>query len=334
MRAEGVHGSGDRVRPEDVATHRRRTGRWALCLALLLALAAGPAAFAEDKDPKQDIVFAIKMGDTVERFEGLLSLVKGATEQQRLEAKLLYAMVREDPAYLATFAEKLPKDVSGWKSSEKVVLATFEEVQAVRFYLRALEARARGDAAAFEAAIKEAIWLDPDQDRFVEAVKQHRKALQTANLTVPMDAKLMTFDGKQVTLGDFAKDQKALYVQVWASWCGPCIKLFPELAARGRSLPAQGVAVVALNTEMDENNPGGDQEKASERRKQHDMTIPWLIESAAEPYRKPLEITSVPTALLLSPDGKVLYKGHPLEPGLRAALKKLNVELPAPKEPK
>jgi hypothetical protein len=43
-----------------------------------------------------------------------------------------------------------------------------------------------------------------------------------------------------------------------------------------------------------------------------------------------LEIDSIPRMILVGPDGKVLYNGHPQDPGLWSALQKIDASIKAP----
>ena len=56
-------------------------------------------------------------------------------------------------------------------------------------------------------------------------------------------------DGATVTLEEF-KGQ-VVYVDFWASWCGPCRKSFPWMDAMRAKYATQGLAVVAINLDSD-----------------------------------------------------------------------------------
>jgi len=57
--------------------------------------------------------------------------------------------------------------------------------------------------------------------------------------------KLMTLEGKQVTLADYAG--KPLIVNFWASWCAPCIKEMPELESFYFKKKADGLELLMVN---------------------------------------------------------------------------------------
>jgi thiol-disulfide isomerase/thioredoxin len=51
--------------------------------------------------------------------------------------------------------------------------------------------------------------------------------------------------GKKVTLADFAG--RYVLVNLWATWCGPCINELPELAKLQESLPRDRFSVVPVD---------------------------------------------------------------------------------------
>lgn len=54
-------------------------------------------------------------------------------------------------------------------------------------------------------------------------------------------------DGKDVTLGDF--QGKTVIVNVWATWCGPCVHEMPSLNALATNPPADNIEVVAISVD-------------------------------------------------------------------------------------
>jgi hypothetical protein len=103
------------------------------------------------------------------------------------------------------------------------------------------------------------------------------------------------------------------------------MQLMPSLKKKGKLLEPHGIAVIAMNKD-DENAEG----IAERIRKEQDMKLPWLVEPAERPFTKLFEIDSIPRMILIDPSGKVLFNGHPEDPALWTALKKINPKIEAP----
>ena len=139
-----------------------------------------------------------------------------------------------------------------------------------------------------------------------------------ANLRVPMDLEIQTSGGEKTTLGDLAKGKKGVLLDFWASWCGPCMSLMPELEKKARKLGPKGIVVAGMNTE----NAG----KAESVRKKREIEFSWLVEPNGRPLSQMLKINSIPRMILVAPDGKVLFNGHPMDDELVSTLSDLGVK--------
>ncbi len=149
--------------------------------------------------------------------------------------------------------------------------------------------------------------------------------LAMADLRIPMEMEISSVDGESRTLQDWLGGNQALLIDFWASWCGPCIQLMPQLKAKAEALADQGVLVIGMNTDKGSNQV----ELAKKIQDQHEMhSLPWLLEPNTAPLGSLLMINSIPRMILVGQEGNILYNGHPMDPTLKQALAKLDVTLP------
>jgi thiol-disulfide isomerase/thioredoxin len=90
-----------------------------------------------------------------------------------------------------------------------------------------------------------------------------------------------------------------IYIDYWASWCGPCRQSFPWMNALQAKLGPKGLKVVAVNVDA----------KRADADKFLTHT-PAQFTIAFDPFgdsAKKLAIKTMPTSMLVSPEGKVLF---------------------------
>ena len=126
---------------------------------------------------------------------------------------------------------------------------------------------------------------------------------------------LLANDGQPV-LAEGGK-WRALYLDFWASWCGPCKLSFPWMNDLHQRYASAGLRIVAV---------GLDKRDADAQRflQQAPARFPLALDPAAESAKR-LAIQVMPTSLLITPDRNIVFthRGFRLEdvPELEARIK-------------
>ena len=263
--------------------------------------------------------------------EAILAMAKeasraGIPRQQIIEAKLVWGLRHQNTAFLLKILPEVEILASSFDPASAAAMPNAEAVKSFVAYIKALKAGEAKDEAGFKQNILEAIWLNPQQAPvFAQAIAKHQVEAKMAALTVDLKTPLTNSMGEATTLQDQLGRGKALLLDFWASWCGPCMNLMPSLKKKAAALSAHGIVVAAMNKD------DADAEATAERiRLEKRAILPWLVEPPERPYTKGLEINTIPRMILLSPEGKVLFNGHPEDPALWMALKKIDPAIEPP----
>jgi len=132
----------------------------------------------------------------------------------------------------------------------------------------------------------------------------------------PLSLPLLTLDGHPANLSQFRG--KVVLVNLWASWCPPCLAEMPGLQALYQKVDTSKVAFVLIS--LDEN-----QNKARALLKRKHFTMPVFFPAA--PLGAPFATSSIPYTVILTPQGRVADRHSGMAdydtPEFKAALEKL-----------
>lgn len=275
-------------------------------------------AEAEDSGPDLQ---AILQAQSMEDFDEQLKKLKeeGIEPQLEAELELLGAFRSGKPERIREALPNAPPEID----AEKSVL--FNDRDEYTGFVKLLEltlALDEGNEEKAKELIGESIWLATrNAQPILQMVDAYKLKKQMADLELPMETEIKTSQGETVTLASLAEGKKALLIDFWASWCGPCIQAMPELGKRAEELEPENVVVVGMNVD-------DTAEAADEFRKERGFKFPWLMEPEGSPFSKMLQIDSIPRMVLVKPDGKVLFNAHPNDTtSLNEALSELEVSV-------
>ncbi|SHL11483.1 TlpA family protein disulfide reductase [Hymenobacter psychrotolerans] len=138
----------------------------------------------------------------------------------------------------------------------------------------------------------------------------------TGGAAYPHNLPLTTLDGKRTNLSELKG--KVVFVNLWASWCPPCVAEMPGIHALYKKLNPKKVAFVMIS--LDE-NPA----KAQGLLKRQGYTFPVYF--PAGPLPSPFDSNSIPSTVILAPDGQVAARHDGMAdydtPEFKTALEKL-----------
>ncbi len=132
----------------------------------------------------------------------------------------------------------------------------------------------------------------------------------------PYPLPLLTLDGRPANLRQFKG--KVVLVNLWASWCPPCLAEMPGLQALYQKTDTARVAFVLISLDVNPNKA-----RALLKRKGYTMPVFFPAVSLPAPFDSP----SIPSTVILMPSGRVADRHDGMAdydtPEFRAALEKL-----------
>jgi peroxiredoxin len=117
-----------------------------------------------------------------------------------------------------------------------------------------------------------------------------------------LDTELKSINGRPIKLSDYAG--KALVVNLWATWCGPCRMEIPELVKLRKEYRAKGLEVVGLSTENPEASAEGVRRFAKEFKM--DYPVGWATQDVAITLMQGRD--AIPQSFVISRDGRIVKR--------------------------
>jgi thiol-disulfide isomerase/thioredoxin len=121
--------------------------------------------------------------------------------------------------------------------------------------------------------------------------------------TMPSPVPKLSFTdakGKKLNLADYAGH--GLLVNLWATWCGPCVAEIPSFAAIAPALARHKILVLPISVDME-----GAAAVQPFYASHHITTLPVLLDTDGAAMDT-LNADGIPLTLILNPDGKVVAR--------------------------
>ncbi len=90
-------------------------------------------------------------------------------------------------------------------------------------------------------------------------------------------------------------------INLWATWCGPCIKEMPELIAMQEKYGDKGFKVVGLNTD----DESAEAVKAFVEKQKLNYKIGWATQEVMKEFFKVSELPGIPQSIIVNRNGNM-----------------------------
>ncbi|MDX9705315.1 MAG: TlpA disulfide reductase family protein [Weeksellaceae bacterium] len=113
-----------------------------------------------------------------------------------------------------------------------------------------------------------------------------------------------SIDGKKVNLKDFKG--KYVYVDVWATWCRPCLEQLPAMKEMEEKYRDTDIEFLSISVDKER-----DKEKWQRMVKNQDMKGVQLYAGGSSTFHRDYQIKTIPRFLLIGKDGELLNDNAP-----------------------
>lgn len=157
-------------------------------------------------------------------------------------------------------------------------------------------------ALILTACSKEEAKQENKQESSSETKSEEKKVVQA------FDFSAMDKDGNTIKLSDFKG--KKVYINVWASWCGPCIREIPELEETYKKLKDKEdvvfLSITSPNDETFKNQNPADKDKATILAKANELGVTYpVLFDVNDRFMVNYTIRSFPTHIFINSDGTI-----------------------------
>ena len=146
--------------------------------------------------------------------------------------------------------------------------------------------------------------------------------------TSPTFSDYMDYNGGEKSLNSFLG--KYVYIDVWATWCGPCIQQIPSLEKLMKEYKNKNIEFISISTD-DQRRNGGSWDAAEKKwrsfikKRQMGGTQLWIGKDNS--FQQAYKINSIPRFILIDPKGNIVDANapRPSDPRLKSLFTSLGI---------
>ncbi|QTD37408.1 TlpA family protein disulfide reductase [Polaribacter batillariae] len=146
--------------------------------------------------------------------------------------------------------------------------------------------------------------------------------------TSPKFENYMDFKGGKKSLDSYKG--KYVYIDVWATWCGPCLQQIPYLKELTKEYKGKNIEFISISTD-EPTRSGGSWETAEKKWrkmvKERDLKGVQLWAGEDNSFQQSYRITGIPRFILVDPNGNIVDANapRPSQPNLKELFTSLGI---------
>ena len=156
--------------------------------------------------------------------------------------------------------------------------------------------------------------------------QRYKSAKETTSGQVAVDFDYENFAGGRISLKDLSG--KLLYIDVWATWCGPCIKEMPALKELVKEYAKKNIEFVSISVDYQ-----SDYEKWRKMVPEKNVGGIQLYDSEGlnSSFMKAFSVGLIPRFMMLDDEGKIITANAP-RPSSKEVREYIDAQLNKPKK--
>ncbi len=233
----------------------------------------------------------------------------GINKQVILEATFLYYVDTENYTAIAALHTQFQNQLKEFDLDTSKIFATKEQWQSVIQYSLALKALLNNDETNFKKHITEAYWLSPETaSAFSHHITKLRNKKIMQKITIKPEREMHTLnDTKNITFKEIIKDHDAIVLRFWSPWNVQLDKTLPLIQSAAEQCKKGKITFASVLLENDETLIKNAKEIITQTKPE--LPSLWLIDSNIKSLSKELRISNLPTLVIITKEGKVIYHG-------------------------